>query len=120
MEVSRAVIESMCGTYILSLNPSLISDFWEFDRRVPLLYKGFPRWLCPSVYKARKRMLVSIKKWHKYGHEHSDCTKIGPADPDWDPYWGSKLVRARQEYGLRMGTLDADALAAEDLGLLFA
>lgn len=119
-EVSRAVIESMCGTYILSLNPSLISDFWQFDRSVPLLYKGLPQWLCPSAYKARERMLASIKKWHKYSHEHSDCTRLGPADPEWDPFWGSKLVKARQEYGLRMGTLDADALAAEDLGLLFA
>ena len=120
VEVFRAAVESMFGTWILSLNPTLVKDFWEFDRNVPLLYKGVPRWLCPSAYKARDRLISGIKEWHKFAHEHSDCTKVGPEDPDWDPYWGCKLLKARQEYCLQMGVMDADAIAAEDLGLLFA
>ena len=53
-------------------------------------------------------------------HEHSNCTKISVNDPEWELYFGSKLVRARQEYSAGLEPMNADALAAEDLGLLFA
>ena len=53
-------------------------------------------------------------------HEHSDCSKIGANDPEWEPYFGSKLMRARQEYCRGMKFMNEDALAAEDLGLIFA
>ncbi|OCL10073.1 cytochrome P450 [Glonium stellatum] len=120
MEVSRAAIESMMGSKILELNPTLVEDFWNFDSNVPNYIRGFPRWIIPSAYKARDRLLASVKKWHAYAHEHSDCSKLGPDDPEWDPYFGTKLVKARQNYALKMKPMDADARASEDMGLLFA
>lgn len=117
-QLFSAAVESMCGTYIFSLNPTLVEDFWQFDRNVPLLYKGVPQWMYPSAYRAREKMLTSMKKWHKFASEHSDYSKREAGD--WDPYWGSNLVKARQEYFHKMGILDADAMASEDLGLLFA
>ncbi|KAK4694385.1 hypothetical protein P7C71_g3190, partial [Lecanoromycetidae sp. Uapishka_2] len=51
---------------------------------------------------------------------HSDFSKIGPSDPEWEPFYGSKLIRARQEYSSKMPFMNKDALAAEDLGLIFA
>ncbi|KAK8118012.1 cytochrome P450 monooxygenase [Apiospora kogelbergensis] len=40
--------------------------------------------------------------------------------PSGEPYFGSKLVRARQEYALKAHFMNADARASEDLGLLMA
>ena len=119
-EVFRAAVEAMCGQHLLAQSPTFVDDFWEFVDSVPTLIKGFPRWLSPRPYRVRGRLLDAIKKWHSLAHEKSDCTKIGADDPEWDPYFGSKLMRARQEYSRSMPFLNADALAAEDLGLLFA
>lgn len=119
-EVFHAAVEAMCGSYLLSQNPTFVEDFWEFDRSAPTLFKALPRWISPKPYEVRGRLLEAIKKWHKLAHANSDCTKIGADDTEWDPYFGSKLIRARQEYCLGMEFMNADALAAEDLGLIFA
>ncbi|RYP83964.1 hypothetical protein DL769_001270 [Monosporascus sp. CRB-8-3] len=120
VQVVRASIATLMGTKILELNPTLIDDFWKFDTNVPLLMRGFPRWLIPGVYRARDRLHTSIKKWHAHAHAHSDCSKIQQGDPEWEPYFGSKLIRARQNYSLKMKPMNADARAAEDVGLLMA
>ena len=119
-EVFRAAVEALCGSHLLCQSPRFVEDFWEYVSTIPTLFKRLPRWLSPRPYRVRGRLLDAIKKWHKMAHEHSDCTKTGPSDPEWEPYFGSKLMRARQEYSRGMEFLDADALAAEDLGLIFA
>ena len=119
-EVFSAAVEALCGTHLLSQSPTFVEDFWEFVSSVPTLFKGFPRWMSPKPYRIRDRLLDAIKRWHKLAHERSDCTKIDANDPEWEPYFGSKLMRARQEYSRSMEFMNADALAAEDLGLIFA
>lgn len=119
-EVFNAAVEALCGEHLLTQYPGFVDDFWEFDRSVPTLFKAFPRWLTPRPYKTRQRLLDAIKRWHKFARDHSDFTKIGPEDDEWDPYWGAKLMRARQNYTTGMHFMSADALASEDLGLIFA
>lgn len=118
--VFRAAVEAMCGQHLLAQSPTFVDDFWEFVDSVPTLIKGLPRWLSPRPYRVRGRLLDAIKRWHNLAHAKSDSSKIGADDPEWDPYFGSKLIRARQEYSRNMPFLNVDALAAEDLGLLFA
>lgn len=118
--VSRSAIETLMGSKILELSPTIVEDFWEFDRNVPLFIRCLPRWIIPGPYRSRDRLLSSIKKWHAYAHQHSDCTRIEVEDPEWDPFFGSKLIRARQEYALKMKPMTADARASEDMGLMFA
>jgi hypothetical protein len=119
-EVFNAAVEALCGQYLLTQYPGFVDDFWEFDQSVPTLFKGLPRWLTPRPYKVRQRLLDAIKSWHRVAREYSDFTKSGPNDAEWDPYWGSKLMRARQHYTTGMHFMNADALAAEDLGPIFA
>lgn len=119
-EVFRASVEAMCGSYILSLNPTLIEDFWTWDANVPTLIRAYPRWLAPTAYRARDKMLGHVKRWHAFAKANSDWTKFGPNDPEWDPFWGSKLVKARQTSCLETKVMDADTIASEDLGLIFA
>ena len=102
--------------HLLSLNPTFVEDFREFDRSIsmPMFVMGFPRWLCPTAYKARDRVLQGLKNWHKFAHERSDCTELGSDDGDWDPYFGSRFMKERQSYCMRMDPMNADAVAAED------
>ena len=119
-EIFNAAVEALCGKHLLTQYPGFVDDFWEFDRSAPTLFKGLPRWLTPKPYKVRQRLLDAIKNWHRLAREHSDFGKIGPEDEEWDPYWGSKLMRARANYTTGMHFMNADALASEDLGLIFA
>ena len=119
-EVFSAAVEALCGSYLLSQSPGFVEDFWEYVSLVPTLVKGLPRWISPKPYRVRGRLLDAIKRWHKMAREHSDCTEIDAGDPEWEPYFGSKLIKARQEYTRGMEFMNVDALAAEDLGLIFA
>ena len=112
--------EAIFGSSILSLNPTLTENFWAFHRRIPVLLQHWPRWLSPGAYKDRDIMLDAIKKWHTFAKEHSDFSRTGKNDPDWDPYYGSKVVKARQAFLHKIEGMDSDGRASEDLGLLFA
>lgn len=118
--VFPAAVESFCGSSILSLNPTLTEDFLAFDRSIPTLLKGLPRWLCPGAYKSRDKVLALIKRWHTYANEHSDFSRTGREDPEWDPYFGSKYIKARQRFLHGIEGMNADGRASEDLGFLFA
>ena len=119
-EVFSAAVEAMCGSHLLSQCPTFVEDFWEFVTYVPWLSMGLPRWILPKPHQVRDRLHDAIRSWHRLAHENSDCAKIGADDPEWEPYFGSKLMRARQEYSMGMEFMTIDALAAEDLGLIFA
>ena len=112
--------EAICGSSILSLNPTLTEDFWAFYCSIPILLQHRPRWLSPGAYRDRDKILNAIKKWHTFAKEHSDFSRIGYNDPDWDPYYGSKVVKARQTFLHEIEVMDDDGRASEDLGLLFA
>lgn len=118
--VFPASTEAMCGSFLLSHNPTLTEDFWAFDQSIPTLLKGLPRWLSPGAYKSRDKVLNAIKKWHTFANEHSDRYRTGPNDPEWDPYFGCKYVKARQRFLHEIEVMDADGRASEDLGFLFA
>ncbi|KAI0846352.1 cytochrome P450 [Daldinia vernicosa] len=120
IQATKASIETIMGSKILEINPNIIDDFWEFDNNVPQFLKCLPRWMMPAPFKARDRVHDSIKKWHAYAHAHSDCSRISANDPEWEPFFGTKMIRARQNYMLKMKPLDADARASEDLGLMMA
>lgn len=117
--VFRASTEAICGSFLLSLNPTLAEDFWAFNHNVPKLLKGIPRWLAPGAYRSRDKMLIAIKKWHNFANSHSDGYKTGPDDPEWDPYFGSKYIKARQKFLNEIEVMDDDCRASEDLGFLF-
>jgi hypothetical protein len=59
--VFHASTEAICGSFLLSLNPTLTEDFWAFDHNIPTLLKGIPRWLAPGAHKSREKMLIAIK-----------------------------------------------------------
>lgn len=119
MTVSRANIEAMTGSKILKLNPNLVADFWDAKQFAPDYFRGWPRWLVPKAFSARDRVIEAIRKWHDYAFANGDYTNTGSQDPDWDPVWGSKYAKVRQQYMLNMKPLTSRVRAAEDWGLMF-
>ncbi|TVY80890.1 Cholesterol 7-alpha-monooxygenase [Lachnellula suecica] len=86
--VGASLIECVYGPSMLRLNPKFMEDLWGFD----------------------------LKRWYTYAREHFDDSHIS-SDGDGDPYWGSNLMRYRQEKLLAVKNHDDDALARMDLGL---
>ena len=116
----RASIEALYGPHLLRISPGLPEDFWEWDHYATTLLKGLPRWMIPKAFGARQRALDAIRKWHAFAKEHEDFTNVSAAAPEWEPYWGAKIFKARQLYMSKMHFMDAEATAAEDLGFMFA
>ena len=116
----KAAVGAVFGTTIFQLTPNLNEIFWEFDNNVKTIFADLPRWMVPRAYASRDRIIEAIRKNQQYAREHSDYTKTAPEDPDWDPYWGAKITRRRQEYMREMDLVDDHSTACEDLGLMFA
>ncbi len=64
----------MMGSQILKMHPGIVDDFWEFDRQIANYSRGLPRWMIPSAYKTRDRLLTNIKAWNTVAKSESDCT----------------------------------------------
>lgn len=117
-EVLTATIVSLCGPYLISLNPDFVDDFTEYISCLPIYVKCYPRWLKPRAFAVRDKLLESCKRWHKHALDHSPLDRGNEAL--WDEYWGSRLMKDRYTYASKMSGMSADSIAAEDLGLLFA
>ncbi|TGJ81618.1 hypothetical protein E0Z10_g7141 [Xylaria hypoxylon] len=113
-------IEALFGLKLLELTPGFIDDLLIFTRHVPDFLRLRPRWLNLPAHRARKRLIQHVMRWHEYAQTHVDFTEISDEDPDWEPFWGSKLMRVRQEYELKTGAMDSVARACEDVGLIWA
>ena len=118
-EVFSAVVEAMCGSYLIYLNEDFPQNFFVFDRGVRHMLKGFPRWTMPKEYRARDRCLECIKEWHAYADQHFD-PKSPRDDEFWEPYFGTEFIKARKDYLAKMKVIDANARASEDLGMIWA
>jgi hypothetical protein len=119
-QIVHAAIKALFGTHFLRLNPSFTDDFWRYIADISTLMMGLPRWVTPKAYADRDRVLEAIKRWHEYAEAHSDYTKSGPDDPEWDEYWGSKYLKVRHQFRHDISCMDADAHAADDLALMVA
>ena len=116
--VSIAAITAMCGPSLLELNPNLVQDLWEFGKSLPYLFKGYHSWLALNAWKSRRKWLESLKKWHTFAKNSFNYSII---DSDGhDRYFGSPLIKARQQYFSNMPIISDDDNASENLGLIWA
>lgn len=119
-QLFEAAVTTLFGSHILPLNPTLSEDFWGYFMATPILATGLPRWMARGAHQKRDKMIQSIAKWHRFASKHSDYTNVEPIEDEWDPYWGSDYLKVRQKLGRNRDSMNDDALAAEDLSLMFA
>ncbi|EXJ87376.1 hypothetical protein A1O3_04335 [Capronia epimyces CBS 606.96] len=107
---------AVLGSTILKLNPNLAEQFWDYEAGLLARFYGVPRLVKPEAYACLDVMLDKTQEWLELGRDQAD---FNPADdPEWEPLFGSKVVRARHRLYERMG-LTARGKAAFDLGFLF-
>lgn len=119
--VGRSATDTLMGPRLLELSPGLLDDFRVFDANLLNFLFGKRRWMARAAYEARDRLLEAVARWHGEAQEKAGASvdRIAPEDPEFDAYFGSKLLRARQGAMMKMG-LDAHDKAALDVGLMFA
>jgi hypothetical protein len=118
-QMGTAMLEGLYGSTLSRLSPGFLQDLWAFDKATPKLAKLMPKFMIPEAYQVRARLLEAIRRWHDHARQHFDESSIA-ADGDADPYWGSHMVRSRQKVLLEVDGQDYDAIAAADLGLIWA
>ncbi|KAK3317974.1 Pfs, NACHT and ankyrin domain protein [Apodospora peruviana] len=115
---ATAFLNSLCGPYLLQLNPTFVRDYWDFDRNLQTYLQGIPRLFAPKAYGVQKRVLAAVKAWHQ--HARDNYTPSGAHDNSDDPYWGSRFFRDRQDMFDKMDGFDHDAVASADFGFIWA
>lgn len=116
--ISTAVLDLMCGKSFLELNPEFVDSFWKFDAQFPSFMMGFTKWTAPAALKARDDCVSGIEKWHAFAAQNFDETSVN--EDGFDPYWGSPLFRGRQDVWKNLESMDANAKACEDFGIIWA
>ena len=111
-------VEAMCGPVLRNQNPNFGNDFWKLDHDILYFFKGYPKWLAPSAHQNRAKLLDGVKRWHNIARDNfkASCVELDGHDR----FYGSPLMRYRQQYLINIDFLDADAIASQDLGLLWA
>ncbi len=115
--VTRAITESLLGCTISDEYPEFYKDQWTFMDRSVEMITGLPRWLFPTAYNARDRLLSNLKRW---ALTSDALRKASKADKAWDATAGSGLLQERRKMYEEMPSFDDDARASQILGLLFA
>ena len=118
--VFNASTKALFGTHIFEIHPEVSTEFWEYGERIPELFKGIPHFFIPGAVRARDRILTTLKQWHAAAYEHCDLSVEKNQKAEWEPYFESKLVRDRLRGFSKIDGYEATALAAADLGLLWA
>lgn len=117
-KVFRSEVEALYGKHILTTCPHLDQDFWNFYDAFPTISLGLPRWLSISSYRARDRILKSLRQWR------ISCQRTRRLDDpilqsaEYDPVWGSKYVRRMLSRFFDLGFSD-DGVDTAMLGFLF-
>ena len=123
-EIMAAALTSIFGPHFLRLNPNFIEDFWPFTHSVGELFLGMPRWLRPSIYARRDRMVKGIERWHRYAIENYKAAggkgTAGSGEEAWEPFFGSKFSRKRHGLFDDWECMDARAKASEDMAFIWA
>lgn len=111
--ISHATVKAMCGSCFLELNPTFVQDFWNFDKAMPKLLQGWPRWMHPSAWKAREKCIEGMRRWRKLSDGQSSSSLTDLAFP------GNEMIRARWRYFAKMDRLSDEGVACSDLGILW-
>ena len=117
--VATSIMKTLAGPALFELNPNFSDDFWKFDKCSPKSAKGIPDYLVRGSAQVRKSLLDGLEKHYVHARKHYSTSCLD-ADGDFDPYWGSGLMKARKTTLLAVDNQDDDSVASADLGLIWA
>lgn len=112
----NASTTAVMGSKILEQNPNLAELFGQYESGLLARFYGVPKFVKPEAYASLDVLLDKTEQWLELGLSHYDNNP--PGEPDWEPWFGSKVVRARHRLYQKIG-LSSRGRAAFDLGFLF-
>ncbi|KIY02676.1 uncharacterized protein Z520_01141 [Fonsecaea multimorphosa CBS 102226] len=113
----HASTAAILGTKILEMNPNLAEQFWDYDAGFLARFYRLPKLVKPDAYASLDKILDSTTEWVEAAL--ADCGGNPSEEPDWEPLFGSKVMRARQRFYEQKG-FSSRGRAAFDIGFLFA
>ncbi|KAH8652809.1 cytochrome P450 [Tricladium varicosporioides] len=119
-----SIVKMICGSLLFEECPNFLDDLWQYDKIALDILKGVPRFWNSNAFTLRQQLINHLKQFHTRAKEESarcDCHSHGFApDSDFDPFWGSRLVRERIEMLEATKGQDEDSIASANLGLIWA
>lgn len=109
---------SLMGSKILEVIPDLEQHFFTFDADMLSLFFGLPKFLIPKKYANRDVSLDQLMRWYTTVEEEIGTQIPDPNTIPWEPYYGSRITRARHVFYRKKG-LSPKSKAGLDLGMLF-
>jgi hypothetical protein len=116
--IFRAEVCALYGETIFTVSPEFCEDFVKFYDGFPIISMGMPKWLFPSTYDAREKMLENFKAWRRICHVKSNLAKYDEQGIPYEPVWGSEYIRKMIKRHEDLGFSD-DGIASIMLGYLF-
>jgi cytochrome P450 len=117
--VFKASTVALMGEKMIEVYPELEKEFFEFDNIMLALFFGLPRFVIPESFRIRDRTIAGVLRWHNELAKEGKSTPTNPdGDIGWEPYYGSRMNRARQVYYETIG-LSMKGRAGLDLGMMF-
>jgi hypothetical protein len=117
-EMLATATEVLCGAGIFEVSPNIIKNFYGFEDALPKIARGLPRFIARSAYEARDRLMEDVRRWHTWAAAQFDWEDEAAVEADWEPIYGSKLMRARARM-MDNTNMSADGKAAFDLGFIW-
>lgn len=117
--VGATMIEAIAGPSLLRVNPTFLEDFWQFDQYISWFARGIPSFFMAKGFAIRSSLLGQLKSWYSFARSNFHASSISE-DGDFDPSWGSAMIRSRQETLSQIDNHDDSAHASTDLGLFWA
>ena len=105
-----AQLETLFGPEFLTLNPGFVRDFRVFHKSLAYFLRGYPQWVIPKAWAARERCFESVKKWHRFIQQEAVE----------DSARGSPYIRNLRGRYEKMESLDRNAVASSELGIIWA
>ena len=118
-ELFKSTVRAICGENLMALNPTFCEDFWVFDKGLGSLAKRFPRWMAPSAYAARDKCQAEVRIWHDFIRTYLVDESTSRTPNETNIVFGSEFVKSRLQMWMKMERMSPQAMASEDLGLLW-
>lgn len=109
--------ETLAGPILECVNPNFTQDLLRYFQYTRHMMVGTPRWCIPKVYRLREKLIQDVKQWQAIARSRFHETDIN--EDGADPWWGSALIRERQNILKKVDNWDYDAIASSDLGVLW-
>lgn len=108
------------GEHILKSYPDFATDFIVWERGFLDLMFGFGKYMAPEAHDAQAKVIAGATKWIEHVDKLTEGKCPNPNDPNvaWEPHWGSRLSRGRQQLWHNLG-LSQKGRASAELGLAF-